>query len=82
MQCKWVQLMGQRKHQMIISAGQQICFPFLYPFFPLMSLALWAMTVAATIIADADVAAAALLQLVEIILYLFRIQICRQALKM
>jgi hypothetical protein len=43
---------------MIIGAGQQVCFPFLYPFFPLMTLALWAMAVAATIIAYADVATA------------------------
>jgi hypothetical protein len=43
---------------MIVSAGQEVSFSFLYPFFALMPLAFGAMTVSATIIADADVATA------------------------
>jgi hypothetical protein len=41
---------------MIVSAGQQVSFSFLYPFFAFVPLAFRAMPVAATIVADADIA--------------------------
>jgi hypothetical protein len=41
---------------MIVSAWQQVSFPLLYPFLPLMALAFRAMAIPATIIADADIA--------------------------
>ena len=52
MQCQRVDLLWQREHHMIVSAWQQICFALLYPFFALMSLALRAMTIAATVVTD------------------------------
>jgi hypothetical protein len=43
---------------MKISAGQKVCFPLLYPRFSFMPLTLRAMPVAATVVADTDVATA------------------------
>ena len=54
MQCQGVQLLWQGKHYMIVRAWQQVCLPLIYPLFPLMPLALRAMPVPATVIADAD----------------------------
>jgi hypothetical protein len=53
-----IELMRQSEHKVKISAGQKVCLPLLYPLFSFMSLTFWAMPVSATIIADADVAAA------------------------
>jgi hypothetical protein len=43
---------------MKIAAGKKVCLTLLYPLFPFMSLALWAVAIAATVITDADIAAA------------------------
>jgi hypothetical protein len=57
MQCQGIQFLWQCKYQVIVRAGQQVCFPALYPFFPFMPLTLGTVPVTATVIADTDIAA-------------------------
>src|SRR5690606_1355965 len=56
LQSQSVQCRRQRKHYMVVGAGQEVCFTLLYPCFSFMPLAFGTMPVAATIITDADVA--------------------------
>ena len=58
LQCKAIELLWQRKHQMKIRAGQKVCFPPLSPLFSFVSLTFRTVPVATTVVADADVAAA------------------------
>ena len=58
MQYNGIEFMRQREHQVKISAGQKICLPLLYPLFPFISLALWAVAITPTVITTADIAAA------------------------
>jgi hypothetical protein len=46
-----IQVIRQSKHHVEVGHIEQVGFPFLYPFFPFVALALGAMSVAATVVA-------------------------------
>ena len=54
---KGIKLGRQSKYQMEVFDRKQVQLSLLYPFFPLLPLALWTMPVSATVVTDADLSA-------------------------